>query len=206
MHEITGRDISALLNPRPLVLVGASYDGLENFATIAWVTPLSHNPPLVAFALRPTSHTFTMIEKARCCSINIPDKNLLDTVVYCGNHTGAHEDKRAQVAYRLFEVTHDTDGSSFDAPSQEQAVRSFRPVPVVSSVQSFLICTVYALHEAGDHMLVCATVEKAFSRCAADDKNRICALDTLLVVQHDLFTIAESLFDENGHSAESRLI
>lgn len=198
MREIAGRDISALLNPRPLALVGASHAGIDNFATVAWITPVSHKPPMMVFALRQSSQTFKMIDITRCFSVCIPGKNLLETVVFCGNHTGATEDKMIPVSYRLFDLGGERVSAQGNESRDDKEIAVARCVPVLSLARSFLICDVDTIQQTGDHMLVCARVRKAFSQCATDDKNRVCALDTLLVIQHDLFTVAEKLFDEEG--------
>ena len=67
---VTGRDIAALQDPRPMTIIGAcGPNGETCFATVIWVTPLSHNPPLIAFALRAKSRTMQLIQKSRACSI-----------------------------------------------------------------------------------------------------------------------------------------
>jgi hypothetical protein len=44
-------------------------------------------------------------------------------------------------------------------------------------------------------MLVVAEVVAALSRCPEDDKGRTIALDTLLCLQHDLFTTAGTIVE-----------
>ena len=201
MREIIGRDISALLNPRPLALIGASHAGIDNFATVAWITPVSHKPPMLVFALRRTSQTFKMIDITRCFSVCIPGKDLLETVVFCGNHTGATEDKMIPISYRLFNLGGEGVCAQGNEFQDDQEIPLASCVPVISLARSFLVCDVDTIQQTGDHMLVCAHVRKAFSQCATDDKNRACALDTLLVIQHDLFAVAEQLFDDEAEAS-----
>ena len=61
---VDGRDVAALQDPRPMAVIGAAgTDGEACFATVIWVTPLSHTPPMLAFALREKSRTMQLIKQ-----------------------------------------------------------------------------------------------------------------------------------------------
>ena len=67
----------------PVVLVGSEVDGRSAYLTAAWVTRVESSPPKIAVALAP-HHTNLGIEKNSEFSINVPGKDLVNKVDYCG--------------------------------------------------------------------------------------------------------------------------
>lgn len=173
-----GRDVSALFNPRPLALIGVELKGVVNFATVAWITPLSHTPPLAGFALRASSRTMQMLRESNCCSISFFDTgndNNISIVRFCGNNTGHKTDKGSSVNHSLVAL-----------PKHPE-----RKVPVPHGALSYMTCTLNSVQEAGDHLLAIVAIEEAFTRCGTDEKGRVACTESLLCVQHDTFTHAE---------------
>lgn len=178
MRAIGGRDIAASLGPRPLAIIGARNDEEIGFATVAWVTPVSHTPPMVAFALRPKSHTFGLLQQTKRFTISVPaanSDNATKAVEICGNMTGRSVDKSKLVDWRPL-------------PATEKSAEA--PLPAIADALTVFECRVESTSPAGDHMLVAANVERAWSRAGIDDRGRLDATDALLCVQHDLFATA----------------
>ena len=216
--EVHGRNISALLNPRPVVLIG-SYKNRANFATVAWVTPLSHDPPLVAFALRPASKTLQDVVDTGCFSVSTLDASLLDTARLCGSRSGHTFDKGEQVAHSLephmpyrkppaSPTGRPADGRAADpatglaegiadAPCFKAPSPAAR-IPFVEGALSILDCEVESVRASGDHSLVIGYVCRALTRCAADEDGAVFATDTLLCTQHHHYTLGDP------HCLESR--
>lgn len=170
------RDVSALLNPRPLALIGASDGNETDFATIAWITPVSHEPAMIAFALREKSRTMQLVRNAGWCSASVLDASdpaSLEIATFCGNTTGHRENKAARVPHRFVAG----DGA--------------HAVPVIENALSWLICEIEDVRPVGDHLLATAFVRDARTRCPRDERQRVISLDALLCVQHDLFAQAE---------------
>ncbi|HQW52131.1 MAG TPA: flavin reductase, partial [Tepidiformaceae bacterium] len=65
-------DARRLLNPGPVAIVTTSWRGISNAAPIAWVAPLSMEPPLVGCVVHPHRHTADMIRFSGSFAINIP--------------------------------------------------------------------------------------------------------------------------------------
>ena len=175
MRTIEGRDVAASLGPRPRAIIGARDGDAIGFATVAWATPVSHTPPMVAFALRTKSHTFGLVNKTHRFTISVPDAQIDDaaeTVETCGNKTGNTVDKSELVDWRLL-------------PAAQNSAKE--PLPAISGALTVFECRVDHLDPAGDHMLVIGYVDRAWSRAGSDDRGRIDATDALLCVQHDLF-------------------
>lgn len=177
-----GRDVAALLNPRPVVLIGAHDQDETDFATIAWVTPVSHTPALIAFALREKSRTLQLARNAGvfCLSVlDASDTSSRELATYCGNTSGHRENKATQVPHTLTA-----------APSCDGDGDTNECVPTVTGALSWLTCTINDVRETGDHMLVIARVVDAKTRCPQDNQGRIACSQALLCVQHDVFTEA----------------
>lgn len=175
-HEVYGRDVSALLNPRPVCLIGAYDDeGRAGFATIAWITPISHTPPLLAFSLRESSSTFQLVRKAGLASVNVLGSRQTEAAWVCGTQSGRYVNKDTLIPHEPFDV---------DSTTLAHAV------PFVSQALSNLACEVCSITETGDHMLVCMRVLHALTRTGFDEEGRAISPDTLLCLQSDAFTVA----------------
>lgn len=201
-REATGRDISALLNPRPLALIGACDNHEVDFATIAWITPISHSPAMLAFALRAKSRTMQLAQAAGACSVcllDASDPTSAEIATYCGNTTGHRENKGAHVAHRLVDVhkevteTSTSTTATVPAASNTDDPTPTQCVPVTTNALSWLTCTIETIQETGDHLLAIARIERACTHCASDDKGRVSCTDALLCVQHDAFAHAALL-------------
>lgn len=178
-RQVAGRDVAALLNPRPVVIIGARDGNETGFATVAWITPISHDPALLAFALRAQSHTMGLIREVGAFSVSVLDARASDSIEvasYCGNGSGHREDKGTGLAHRLVRPKGHVGKETAD-----------RELPVVAGALSWLACEVEGIREAGDHLLTTAFVTEAHTRCDSDGKGRVSSIDALLCIQHDTF-------------------
>jgi len=82
-----------IINSGQVVLVSSAYKEKKNIITLAWNMPLSHKPPLVAVSLGKTHFSTELIRKSEEFIINVPTLDLLESVVYCGTHSGRGVDK-----------------------------------------------------------------------------------------------------------------
>jgi len=92
-EEIPLKFATRLINSGPLALISVKGEKRDNIMTIAWHTPLSHNPPLVACAVGRSNYTFELIDKAREFVLNIPPAKYIDEAVLCGTESGRDTDK-----------------------------------------------------------------------------------------------------------------
>ena len=83
----------------PVVLVGANINDKPNFMAVAWFSKVNSNPPMMLISLGKRQYTGEGIRENKTFSINIPNKNLVKEVDYCGIVSGRKENKA-----RLFEV------------------------------------------------------------------------------------------------------
>ena len=171
MQPATGRDIAALMDPRPACVIGACHEGSVGFATVIWVTPDS--PALVAFALREASHTMGLLRASGRFSIAVPLANEagMELIETCGNQSGHGVDKGALVSHQMIEG-----------------------VPVPCEAYAWEACIVRSIQEAGDHLLVIGEVERAATACdQRDGRGRLLPFDGLLCVQHGAYGKCEPL-------------
>lgn len=166
LPRVEGRDIAAIMDPRPLVIVGAWDPTTQRvgFATIIWATPVSHEPALVAFALREGSHTMSIVRETGRFSLSTlpPDAEGERIVDACGGSSGRTVDKGSLVPHAIHQ-----------------------DVPIPAHALSWEACEVESLTEAGDHLLVVGRVAEAASAAPRDSKGRLAPRATLLCIQHD---------------------
>ena len=168
-REVTGRDVAALLNPRPVVLITTGGTFAPDIAPVAWVTPLSHEPSLVGVALRPVSANYKSLSVSGEFVLNVVGPQLADAIDICGAQHGHGRQKLEQSGIEL------DPGEAVNAPHVRGAI-------------SWLECMVEDLLEVGgDHSLVVAQVVAAHTSCSVDEKGRVISPDTLLCLQHGAY-------------------
>ncbi len=78
----------------PVVLAAVSdNNGNHNVLTIALVHMFSFNPPILGIGVSPSRHSYEILEASDDFSINIPSKDLVEEVLYCGQCSGREVDK-----------------------------------------------------------------------------------------------------------------
>lgn len=130
----------------PCVLVTVS----DNIITIGMVHIFSFNPPLIGIGVSPHRHSFHLIKKAKEFVVNVPARQLLTAVTYCGEHSGRDGDK-----YRATGLT------------REPAVRL--STPAIKECPVKFECRLVQEVEAGDHSwfigeIVAVTADPHFRR------------------------------------------
>lgn len=167
--RVEGRGIAALLHPRPVYLISAcGPDGITNVATVAWVTPLSHTPPLVGLSVRPSSRTGTLIAESGEFVVNVVDTSMCSAVRYCGNAANSGTDKAAALGLELVRA-------------EEVAP------PRLGAALGWLECRVERRIEVGDHALFVARVLVACAREGFDDAWDPESAPVLQCLAHDRF-------------------
>ncbi|MCK4433685.1 MAG: flavin reductase family protein [Methanomicrobia archaeon] len=77
------------LYPTPVCLVTCD----ENIITIAWIGTACYDPPMLCFALRSERFSHDLIEKSKEFVVNIPKREILKEVDFCGMVSGRNVDK-----------------------------------------------------------------------------------------------------------------
>lgn len=133
MKIIQGREIAALLNPRPAVLVTCCDENKKpNVLSIAWHTPLSHNPPLLGISIDHRRYSHNLIDYNGEFVVNVVSQAFRSVVDFCGSQSGQDVDKFQPAGLRLSPAYH------------------VQP-PLIEGALAHLECSVECKIQAGDH-------------------------------------------------------
>ena len=172
---------SRLIHPMPAFLVTcAGKDGQPNAIAIAWLMPVSVNPPLLAFAIRPQRYSYELLQENPAFVVNAMAYEQAVDVLFCGRYTGRNVDKFATANL---------------TPVDAQAVDA----PAIAEALAHVECEVEAEHEAGDHIIVVGRVvaASASEEALADEAHRdIVAAPPLLHLGGDRFTTTSGEISE----------
>ncbi|RMF06865.1 flavin reductase family protein [Candidatus Woesearchaeota archaeon] len=133
--------MASVYQPRQVVLV-TSRDEAEimgrkqkkdNIITVAWHTPLSHNPFLYGIAIGKTRFSRQLIDNSRVFAVNFIGEHLKDAAVKAGTVSGMHTDKFAYCGLTKKEC------EKIDAPRIGEAC-------------AWIECEVVEAIETGDHI------------------------------------------------------
>lgn len=148
MATVTGRDIAALLNPRPVVLLSCcDASGKPNAMTAIWHTPISHEPPMLGISVGPARHSHSLIMQTGEFVLNIVGPEHQKAVIVCGNCSGATTEKSVEAGFSWRES------------------HSVRP-PRIADALGYLECRVVDRRPFGDHSFFVASVVHAEARDA----------------------------------------
>lgn len=134
-------DARRLLNPGPVGLVTSSWRGETNVAPVAWMTPLSMEPPIVGIVLRGDRHTADMVRHSEQFAINIPGPDLLKPVAFSGSLSGAEFPNKLEAA------------------NLESFPGLWGESPLIDGCLAWIECGVEFAQRYGDHELFAARVE-----------------------------------------------
>jgi len=117
------------LFPQPVAVVGAARDGELGGLTVAWVTRVSMDPPLVLVSLGHQRRTFGLLEGAREFTVSLLAEGQVPEARLFGLYSGRDRDKWAETPHVLL-----GDG-----------------VPALARCAARLLCAVEGRFTTGDH-------------------------------------------------------
>lgn len=80
--------------PLPVMLIScADKKGSKNLITLAWVSKVCAEPPMIAIAVRSNRHSYKMIKETGEFVVNVPTEAIIREVDFCGNKSGKDIDK-----------------------------------------------------------------------------------------------------------------
>lgn len=95
---------SAMLNPVPAVLVTSkNKEGKVNVFTIGWIGTACTRPPMITIAIRPERLSYDYIKETGEFVVNLPSKDLVRSVDFCGVKSGRTVDKIKELSFELSE-------------------------------------------------------------------------------------------------------
>jgi flavin reductase (DIM6/NTAB) family NADH-FMN oxidoreductase RutF len=155
-----------LLHPYNTSLVTCcDAEGNPNIITIAWLIPVSVNPPLVGMSIGPSRFSYGLIRETREFVINVAPYDIASKVLFCGRRSGRDVDKFAETGL---------------TPKQAQSVRP----PIIKECVAHLECRVVQDIEAGDHHIVVGEVSAAYANRGILEDNGLYRLNQVQPLFH----------------------
>ncbi len=85
---------SAMLNPVPSVLITSkNKEGKVNVFTVGWIGTACTKPPMITVAIRPERLSYEYIKETEEFVVNLPSKDMVKTLDFCGVRSGKISDK-----------------------------------------------------------------------------------------------------------------
>jgi flavin reductase (DIM6/NTAB) family NADH-FMN oxidoreductase RutF len=129
-----------LIHPMPAFLVTcAGQDAQPNAIAIAWLMPVSMNPPVLAFAVREGRYSYQLLRENPAFVVNVMAYGQAAEVLFCGRRSGRDLDKFAV-------------GGLTAVPAGKVAA------PAIAEALAHVECEVQAEHPAGDHVIILGRV------------------------------------------------
>lgn len=131
-----------LLTPGWVVLVATEKEGRYNVMTASWQMPVSVSPPLIAVSVAKKHLTAEYILAGRNFTVNVPGRNLLPQVHYCGTVSGREADKFAATGLT-------------PVPGEKVAA------PLIAECLAGVECRLWNVYDGGDHHIFVGEVVAA---------------------------------------------
>lgn len=121
---------SAMLNPVPSVLITSKdNDDKINVFTVGWIGIACTHPPIISVAIRPERLSYENIKVTGQFVVNLPTKDMVKVVDFCGVRSGRKVDKIKHFSLELEEGINITTPSLKKAPiALECEVNSIIPL------------------------------------------------------------------------------
>lgn len=88
-------EVYRLIEPGPVLLLGTQHRGVPNVMPMSWHCMMEFEPPLIGCVVSGNDFSFAALKNRRVCTLNIPQRDLAEQVVACGNSSGRSLDKFA---------------------------------------------------------------------------------------------------------------
>lgn len=145
-----------MLNPVPVVLITCkNKEGMENVFTVGWIGTACTKPPMITVAIRPERLSYDYIKETMEFVVNLPSKDLVKEVDFCGVKSGRTNDKIKEMKFDML-------------PCENTKVSMISQCPVA------LECKVASITPLGSHDLFLAEVVSSYvNEDLLDDKGKI---------------------------------
>jgi len=93
---------STMLNPVPAVLITSkNNEDKVNVFTVGWIGTACTKPPMITVAIRPERLSYDYIKESKEFVVNLPSKDLVKEVDFCGVRSGRQVDKIKEMNFGL---------------------------------------------------------------------------------------------------------
>ena len=94
-----------VLSPYLIIINDPNKKSGVNVITISYVGVICENPPIISLAIRPNRYSYSLLEKEKDFTVNMPRLNDLKLVDYCGTISGKKYDKVEKLNLKLKKAT-----------------------------------------------------------------------------------------------------
>ncbi|HIP65067.1 MAG TPA: flavin reductase family protein [Pyrodictium sp.] len=112
--RVAQENLYKLFHPRPVYIVAAGTPEKHSFMAIAWLSPLSEDPPRIMAAFGKESFTYQLIKEHGVFSVNILDVKEYEFIFKAGTVSGKDVDKEKLLGAKL--VYTDTGAPRLEKP------------------------------------------------------------------------------------------
>lgn len=112
--------------PMPVAIVGVTVEEKPNFMTLAWLSRVNVDPPLIGVAINKAHYTAKGIRQNSSFSVNFPSRDMVDKTDFVGITSGRKFDKTA-----LFNVF----------------FGEIKTAPMIKECPLSIECSLYDIHE-----------------------------------------------------------
>lgn len=119
-------------------------NGKINVMAVAWIVPVSVNPPLLAMTIRPERYSHDLIMESKEFVVNIPTFKLAQKVLFCGRRSGKDHEKFKEASL-----------------TPEKALRV--NAPIIKECVAHLECKLVKTMKMGDHALIIGQIVAAYA-------------------------------------------
>jgi flavin reductase (DIM6/NTAB) family NADH-FMN oxidoreductase RutF len=170
----------------PAVVVSVGEGNKSNLITLAWVARVISKPPVMSISVRPSRHSYPLLEDLEEYVINVPFSKQVREVDYCGTRTGKKINK-----WKELELT------------KEKASKV--QVPLVKEFPINIECNVIQTIKHGSHKLFLGEVQAVHvAEEITEDKKLIPEkLDEIVYIAGNYFSLKKEPLDTHGFSLES---
>ncbi len=142
--KLDSKDVVRLIQTHPTsVITTVNEEGVCNAASFSWLSPVSFDPPMVAFMISPKRYTYKNITATGEFVLNVMTKHFLDEVMHLGKESFKDNPNKIE----------ETDLGLVRSEEVEP--------PRIEEAVVWLECTVNGMHEAGDHYIVVGEIVAA---------------------------------------------
>ena len=92
---------SVITSPLPPTLVSCKSGDEVNVLTVAWTGILCTRPPVTYISVRPERFSYGLIKESGEFAINLPTRELVRAVDWCGVRSGREHDKIAEMGLHI---------------------------------------------------------------------------------------------------------
>ena len=83
--------------PCPVALLSVKGENGPNIITLSWVANVCSKPPMVVVGIRPSRHSYKLVQETGDFVLNIPSSDMLEAVKFAGTKSGRDYDKFEQL-------------------------------------------------------------------------------------------------------------